>query len=301
MPTFNAAYQIGNKSGFYPDEMVVNEEHSRSSLLVEKQGSADNATATDPLIACAKILQLHDNLSSPWKDQAAYLDYAKIAELLRRTTGYAVAEVDMILSNMKSLGFIEILKNLTNWEILLLTNDIVQKAKEISRFIQAKTGEQPRPQCEYLVLDDLMQLTAGDQESALMHKLSQGELPESAFILRKSEVVAILASQDRSFLREVMSEDIDEIQELECVDDQTLQRALGQMNSVEIAKLVKNTEGTTCNRILSCISGIRKHTITDIVADLDEMNFDEFVALVDAFLQLISQLKAPNNMSSIRG
>lgn len=288
MLLFNTAYQFDKKSRSYTDEVLFSEGNLGTLLSVSEEGSAENESANDPLVACAKIFQIHQNLSSPWKDQPAFLSCAKIAELLRQATGYSCSSVALIIANMERLGLVALIKNNSDVQIMLLTNDIVSKAKEISRLIQEKTGEQLHPEDEYLVLDEMMDVT-GRGQSALMGKLSQGELPESAVMLRESELALILAEDDYC-MEDVTIEDTIEIHALDTIDNQTLQLALGRMSSLEIANLVKNTAGTTCNRILACLSRKRKSSITDIVADLDEMDTDEFMRLVDEFLQLIKQI-----------
>lgn len=122
------------------------------------------------------------------------------------------------------------------------------------------------------------------------------EVPDKFFFFSKDEILDWIKEQGTDFFSATKIgrksiENIDCFGDLVFVDNESLQNALGEMDTVSIAKMVKDADDKIKEKVFSNLSSRMKTVVDQILSELEEVDPFELAKIEEAIVNKVKHLQ----------
>jgi CRP-like cAMP-binding protein len=272
--------------------------------------------AADPFHAVCRILALSQQ-AAQGKD--AELDYAEVSRTIRDVILISQVEIDAIVEKLSRLKIIAVreVKGAYYRKDPVLGSKVKSSEFVKQRFLRVpdvetflavaknvrqdmQKGEQSGTRdLEFVDLDHFAD-EVGSTPEIIYKKIAYGEIPARYFFLHKASSLALAEEMGPEFFKRakrkrLRAEDLENAEDLACVDNSTLQEVFSQLGFRKVAVLAAMTGEDTRRKILSNLSQNIAAIVRDEARTIGEPDPDEAADVED---ELISRIKAIKGLTS---
>lgn len=224
------------------------------------------------------------------------LVYREVLAKLREALSMSGADVDNVLKKMAGMRQITIEAPSKSSDRMIAIEDaakFLENIKGIVKEMDSSVTAGFKQEQELIDIGTFAQLVGTDAEK-VYKKIMSKDIPDTIFFFRRSEAIRWAQEKGKDFFDKTTRrlkkiEELEGINDVVFVDNETLRSILGQTDIIKLCKVIKHAEDDAKKKLLTNLSERMSKMVNEQMPNIEEV--DE-VEIADIEENIIGQIKA---------